>query len=104
MELFKRLWRGEIGLARTFWIYGFAVGFCLRLIPLLLVGLLGPNPAFVLALMVYALFLIAYQVFIAVAIWRSAGRYQGNRAWAFLAKAMVVLGILQTVLSLVGVG
>ncbi|WP_319583352.1 hypothetical protein [uncultured Pseudodesulfovibrio sp.] len=101
--MLARIWRGEEGLARTFWGWGFAVNIVLKGISLLLLAVAGQRSGFELVLLAFLLFMIAYQVFISVAIWRSANRYEGNRAWRFLAKAVVVLGAIQTVFSLFGI-
>lgn len=103
MGLFARLWRGEEGLMRTFWVYGFAVNVAFKGVSMLLLALGGDNPAFAAPLLVFLVFMLAYQVFISVAIWRSANRFEGYAGWAFLAKAVVVLGAIQTLLSLFGV-
>ena len=106
MSLIARIWRGEEGLARTFWGYGFAVNAVLKGVSLLLLAMSGSGrtSGFAVAMLAFLLFMIAYQVFISVGIWRSANRYEGYKGWAFLAKAVVVLGVIQTVASLFGVG
>ncbi|BDQ33677.1 hypothetical protein [Pseudodesulfovibrio portus] len=103
MGLIKRLWRGEVDLARTFWVFGFTVGVLFRGAGLLLAVLAEKNIGFAAVLLSFGVFLIVYQVFISVAVWRSADRYQGYRGWAFLAKAMVVLGVVQLIAGLVGI-
>jgi hypothetical protein len=43
---------------------------------------------------------LLYATFIAVAIWRAAGNYQGRRAWRLLAKGSVLFVVLQVAVSL----
>ena len=100
MGLIARIWRGEEGLARTFWGWGFAVNVALKGVSMLLLSLGRDKAAS--AMLAFLVFMLAYQVFISVAIWRSADRYDGYRGWVFLAKLVVVLGVLQTVASLFG--
>ena len=99
MSLIGRIWRGEVGLARTFWVFGFAV-FSLMMIAsimMLTTIMLGDNAGIIfLAILGFSLL---YKVFILVAIWRSASRYQGAVVWTYLAKAFVVLSIMQSLLS-----
>ncbi len=88
------LWRGQVPLAKTGWLYGL-IGLLFLIAPLTLVpGLgLGPSPReLILALSVVTLL---YATFIAVAIWRAAGNYQGRRAWRLLAKGSVLFVALQ---------
>jgi hypothetical protein len=104
MGLLARIWRGEEGLARTFWGWGFGVNVVLKGVSLLLLAMAGQRAGFSEALLVFLVFMLVYQVFISAAIWRSANRYEGANGWRFLAKAVVVLGALQTAFSLLGIG
>jgi hypothetical protein len=88
---FSKLASGDFGLAKTYWLYGVLVGLIVnavtRVIPS--VGVL----ALVLAVT------IAYQVMVLLGIWRAAGRYQGRKVWAILAKIATVLGWLGVLAS-----
>jgi len=99
MGLVKRLWRGEVSLARTYWVYGVAVNIFIQSSVLLLSVLVESMPVLAFSLLGMIAFSLVYMVFISVAIWRSSNRYQGNRAWAFLAKAAVVLGYARLVVD-----
>ena len=96
MSLIGRIWRGEEGLARTFWGYGFGANILFTMLMIMALSL--HLPAW--GIMAVLLFRLVYMVFISVGIWRSAGRYTGNQAWAFLAKFMVVIGYINVFLSL----
>jgi hypothetical protein len=87
----RRLWRGEIPLPETYWIWGVAC----NLIQVIVVQVLKPPPLIDFILFP---FLIAYRVFIWVAIWRSSGHYAGPRYWAGLARVAVVGGIVMVLL------
>lgn len=102
MDSVRRLWRGELPLATTYWVFGVllgGVGSCLgwaviarRLTPLYLAGrgyALGVIYAFVLVA-------ILYGIFVSVAIWRSANKYTRPRRWQGLAKSGVVVGLILT--------
>ena len=102
MEAIKRVWRGEAGLAWTFWAWGVAVNVLLNGVTLIAVALAMEIPAFQVVVLGLWLFRLAYQVFISVGVWRAANRFAGFKGWAFLAKFVVVLGVVQTLVSLFG--
>jgi hypothetical protein len=93
------LWRGQVPLAKTGWLYGL-IGLLFPIAPLTLVPSLGLGPSpreLILALSVATLL---YATFIAVAIWRAAGNYQGRRVWRLLAKGSVLFVALQVAVRL----
>lgn len=98
MSLLHRLWHGEVPLSQVFWngaVFGaIAVNGATSILffTLLLHGY--TLAAFVAG---YA-FSVSYNVFITVAVWRSAARYDGERRWADLARIVTVVGM--TLLSL----
>lgn len=101
MNIVVALWRGQVPLARTAWIYG----------GVLLIALLSPvilltafrSPLLHSPLMIpVCLFALIYAAFIAVAIWRSANNYGGWVAWRALAKGSVVVVFMQTAAQLAG--
>ena len=101
MNIVMALWRGQVPLARTAWIYG----------GVLLIALLSPiillsafrSPLIHSPLMIpLCLFALLYAAFIAVAIWRSANNYSGWIAWRALAKGSVVVVFMQTAAQLAG--
>ena len=86
------LWRGDIPLVKTYWLFGVVVGICFAMvfffIEYLTTGLSqGFGPVFILGVM---LLYFIYTGFINIAIWRSAGKYRGPRRWSVLAKIMVL--------------
>jgi hypothetical protein len=86
------LWRGGYSLGMSFWAFGI-VG--LLLINSLIAGLfkLIDDPSLFLVLAMGALGL-AYQVWVTVGIWRSAGKHPGMGLYAFGARmAIVILGV-----------
>ncbi len=100
MEFLGSLWRGDAGLAKTYWIYGAIGSLIFFVVPGALQAGLWVSGSQNAALGAFSLFYSfgfapAYVVFISVAIWRSANTYQGNPLWAKLAKLAVVLGILE---------
>lgn len=98
MEAISKIWRGEEGLAKTFWLYNVLIG------TLSGAALFMASPGSLLAKAGAAIF-VAYTVLVCVGIWRAANQYSGPRAWALLAKSAVaalptclVIGTLAAVL------
>jgi hypothetical protein len=92
-----RHWRGELSLAKSFWLNGFVIGFISRV---LFSGLLTASQFLGSANVVVPVFFalqalnILVVVWILVGIWRAASNYAGRRLWAILAKIVVVIGVL----------
>ena len=89
-----RLWRGDVPLATTYWVWGLAVNVAW----LIVIVLTAATDAPMLGLIV-SLLALSYAVFITVAIWRSAGRYKGKRIWAELARIAVAIGVARFVVT-----
>ena len=107
MAYIKSIWRGDGRLVITYWVWG-VVGGNLVSIPDFILdesGVFHPSYelTFVggLALVLYGLFQISYYVFISVAIWRSAVKYQGSGVWSALARVIVVGVVLMFVVQLI---
>jgi hypothetical protein len=93
MDLIRDLWRGDVSLTKTCWLFGVAAGVCFAIVFAFIeyrsTGLsTGLGPAFILGLI---LFYFVYVSFINVAIWRSANNYGGPKGYAILAKVMVLI-------------
>jgi len=87
MDIITKVWRGDAGLARTYWLFGVAACFLLG-IPL---GSVRPGslPAVALA----AVF-GAYLWWVNMGIWRASNKYAGPAIWSGLAKIAVVVSML----------
>lgn len=97
---FVRLFTGDIPLVVTYWVWGVLVG---GLAFLSLAYIVDQNYLRILTLPYGELLLnlfdytwVAVGIFMWVAIWRSAGKYQG-RFWGPVARLMVVVGVVTTV-------
>ena len=97
-RLATQLWAGEISLRQAFWTYAVFGGLLVNLIThLLLLILIVRDASMVFVAFAFAL-PIPYNVFVAVAVWRSAGRYEGPKNHAELARiATIILMIGMTV-------
>lgn len=97
METLSRIWRGDAGLARTYWLFGILAGFAWA-IPMATV-----TPGSIAAVVVVLLYL-AYYVMVNVGVWRAAGKYSGPKVWAVLARlavaaipALMVIGTIAAI-------
>ncbi|HPG00817.1 MAG TPA: hypothetical protein PLE77_12175 [Kiritimatiellia bacterium] len=98
MKRIAQLWRGEVKLWKTFWIFGIVVpvlfSIASALMQVFFVRLWKPS------IVVFALGGIAisvvYTVYILVAIWRSAGKHAGIKVWAWCARVYVIACISVT--------
>jgi hypothetical protein len=88
-----RLWRGEISLPVTFWLWG-VLGNRLVFAAVAPVFEGARNPVVILG--AFAGYL-AYAALVSVAVWRSARRYTGPRVWRDSARLSVALGILRQI-------
>ena len=100
MNLIRKLLRGEMSLARTFWLFG-ALGtaaivfvfYAWDLVQLVLV-LVRPDNYFrrmYISTALNALVTIAFLAIVTLSVWRSAQRYEGSRSWTVLAKLGVLI-------------
>ncbi len=96
-NILLRLFRGEVSLYVTYWIYGSLVGLGLGVVQTAIEANyydLVSTEVGSLAIAGFYWLVVAYTFFILVAIWRSAGKYDGRPVWATLARLAVVFGIL----------
>jgi len=101
VRILARLWRGEIGLARTYWLWGALIGGGIGAILGASSGIIGALTHSRLPFAVNQAFFIIWTPFISVAVWRSAGNYKGRAIWKVLARIGAVLGILLVAVILI---
>ncbi len=94
-SLLARFWRGDVPLRLTYWVGGVIGG----LLGTILASLAILSGSLLLQLLAFVL-LAGHYIFMLVAIWRSAGKYTGNKIWAQLARLSLVLGFLRAFASL----
>jgi len=105
---FKRHWRGELSLPKSYWINGFliwALGInllCVAALTAALIALRGTaGLVIIVALAVMALQATAY-LWALVGIWRSAVRYPGPKFWSILARVAIAIGVLISIKNILG--
>lgn len=94
MNGLRRLWKGELALRDAFWGWAVLGGLIVNGVSsgLFLALIAADRP--IAALIAGYSFSVPYNVVAAVGVWRSAGRYEGERRWADLARIATVLGMV----------
>lgn len=89
--IFRRLWAGDVSLARSFW--EFSVGYGLALNIMATIASMSVAAAGYSGWVALAVFLLPapYSLFALVAVWRSAARHSGSKLWADLARPASVV-------------
>lgn len=98
MTALIRLWRGELPLPQAFWNWAVLGGLAINGSTTILFLVLLMNGQTAAAFVAGYAFSVPYNIITTVGVWRSAGRYEGERRWADLARAVTVVGM--TLLSL----
>ena len=94
MSRLRRLWRGDLALEDAFWNWAVIGGLLVNLTTTMgLLFLVADDRPIAAYLVGYGLSL-PYNVVATVGVWRSAGRYEGDRGWAQLARIIVVIGMV----------
>jgi uncharacterized membrane protein YhaH (DUF805 family) len=99
-QLPQHLWRGEVNLANTFWIYVLVINFLLldKAVSAFTAGYELENLN-----LAYVGFLLLANGFFAIALWRSADFYKGRRIWRVLSKAVSVFMVGRVLLTIYAV-
>jgi ATP-dependent protease ClpP protease subunit len=93
-----RHWRGQLPLARSYWVNGILVNLATVAGQVFILGL-GQSRQLALVAWTFVIFVVlalALRVWSFVGIWRSAGRHavrRGSAFWAFAARAMIAIGV-----------
>lgn len=109
MSFIGKLWRGEYGLAGTFWLWGLVYVLLIALAMLLVFSYAlraAYDPSFGTAAFVVLAMLVVvwgYSIVWAVGLWRAAFAYNGPRLWSVLACLVSVLIIVSLVAQCAGV-
>jgi hypothetical protein len=97
--MLQKLWRGELSLPLTYWVFGVAGGWLVTLLVFALFGVLEASSDLqdaasqITGYLITCVTFLLYFVWVNVGIWRSASRHPN--AWGTVAKVMVVFGVLR---------
>ena len=89
--MIARMWRGEHDLHDTFWRYTIMYGLLVNIVTSIAFVTLvtGGHPA--MASIVGYGFSLPYNIFVVVAVWRSASRYQGMQTTSAFMRVVAIL-------------
>lgn len=94
MAFMQQMRNGELGLAKTFWLYGVLGSVVWQI--MFISTLIFVVPAFIVGpLWIY------YIVINLIGVWNAANTYQGPGVWPILAKIAVALNILMMAIMLI---
>ena len=97
LSVFRRVLRGQLGLAQTYWLFGVFGGFLFGILHGVAAEIGGSEVAALGVLLVY----LAYHIWVTVGVWRAGRAYRGSAIWPFLARFSLIVGLAATILSLV---
>lgn len=100
-----RLFRGEVSLPITYWVFGVLIGnvafpIILKIIEFNFLEITSSHVG-TWSVLGFSSVAIGYSIFMLIAIWRSASKYQGRAIWAGLARVAVVLGTLALIVNFI---
>ena len=93
-----KLFKGDLPLYKSYWIY-YVLGNFLISAPLLLVTKFQIQK-FIYSFSLYLVINLIYYFSSCIGVWRSSQKYKGNKILGFLARFVVVIGIITTVIEL----
>ena len=94
-NFFVKFWNGDLSLPMSYWGVGVGLGLVFGLFIGVFTGATGMSEDAMWG------FLIPFQIYTVVGIWRSADKYKGAKFWAILAKVAVVFGIVSNLFSMI---
>ena len=94
MKNLNRLWHGELELRDAFWNWAVFGGLIVNVVTtaLFLFLIMADRP--ISALIVGYAFPVPYNAIVVVGVWRSAGRFAGERRLADYARIVTVIGMV----------
>ena len=92
-----KLFTGQLPLYKSYWVY-YVLGNFLISAPLLLITKIQIQK-FIYSFSLYLVINLIYYFTSCLGVWRSSQHYKGNKAWSFLSRLVVVIGISTTILD-----
>ena len=87
-----KLYLGELPLWKSYWIYYF-LGNLIASLPQLLFVILQIH-TFVYTMTLYLVLSIVFYILTCIGVWKSSLRYNGSKILSFLARFVIVIGII----------
>lgn len=98
---FSKLWNGDLGLAKTYWLYATLLPNITLFLIVGILALLASSSVFQLFADIFIIFILIINIFQLVAfvgVWRAGSKYQGSKLWVILSRIMVVIGSFSTII------
>ena len=93
-NFFVRFWNGQLSLPMSYWGVGIGLGIVYGFLAGIITLGLGMSDDAMWG------FIIPFQIYTVVGIWRSSDKYKGPKFWAILAKIAVVIGLISNFASM----
>ena len=93
-NFFVKFWNGKLSLPMSYWGVGLGIGLLYGFIVGIFVVSVGLNDDAIWG------FIIPFQIYTIVGIWRSSNNYKGPKFWSVLAKIAVIFGIISNLASM----
>ena len=94
VNFFIKFWNGDLSLPMSYWGVGIGIGILFGLIVAAFIVAAGMSDDAMWG------FIIPFQIYSVVGIWRSSNKYKGPNFWAVLAKIAVIFGVISNLFSL----
>ncbi len=94
VNFFIKFWNGDLSLPMSYWGVGIGIGILFGFIVTAFIVAAGMSDDAMWG------FIIPFQIYLVVGIWRSANKYKGPNFWAVLAKIAVIFGVISNLFSL----
>ena len=87
--MFGKLFNGDYGLAKTFWIGCFLANILWKFI--FMISFAMQLPRFLILVLVLCFVLYFFAAYIG--LWSASNKYQGSKFWVYLSRFIVILGL-----------
>lgn len=88
--MFTKLFNGDYGLAKTFWLGCFLPNILWKIIFMIAIGMKLPRVLILIIVVCFVLYFFAAYI----GLWSASNKYKGSRFWAYLSKFLVLLGLI----------
>jgi hypothetical protein len=104
MNFLKKLWHGKYSLSKSFWLFGVVILFMVKM-PDGIMKMMSPYALqqALIFVIVYTLFVGAYQLIVTVGIWKSSSSYDGSEIWSLSAKAYCIVSLIFLFLGVINI-
>lgn len=88
--MFNKLFNGDYGLAKTFWLGCFLPNILWKFIFTIAFAMKLPRALILIIVVCFVLYFFAAYI----GLWSASNKYQGSRFWVYISKFLVFLGLI----------